>query len=327
MAKPRLPRTASEAWIGGFATPTDRCVGSVSAAAGTVVAAGEVIYLLRPGSAAFLSREPPSGTGDIVAVAVEPRRPARFALAGIDSVTIYDPQLSSATVRFPPGHPEPVDLAWALGRDGETLSLYVLFDTGLLLRLVPGSRSFEDIDVPPVVAMAADEKGRLAFACFDEDNWELDVFVVTDARDGTCACRALEAPLAMARATLALAGDCVAVSFELEGVWINRREDAPFERVEAMAEGHSIAFQGGRTDSALFGGVGDAKGAAIVRVDAEGVAIRVGEVGTQEGTGPRLRKLAWDGSRRTLWAAAGPAGVLWSTEPGAGAPLGATAAS
>ena len=47
-----------------------------------MVAAGEGLYLLRPGAAGFLKSEASTETDDFVAVAVEPRRSGRIALAG-----------------------------------------------------------------------------------------------------------------------------------------------------------------------------------------------------------------------------------------------------
>ena len=77
MAPARLPRYRADAWAGGFAVASPVYTRSISAVDGTVVAATERIYRLRPGATAFQTREPPEGAGDVVAVAVEPRRRGR----------------------------------------------------------------------------------------------------------------------------------------------------------------------------------------------------------------------------------------------------------
>jgi hypothetical protein len=56
----------------------------------------------------------------------------------------------------------------------------------------------------------------------------------------------------------------------------------------------------------------------LIRVEAGGAATRIGELSVPE---PEkgvavVRQLAWDEARKTLWAAAGAAGLLASTAPG-----------
>jgi len=343
MPRPRpsprpLPRLASDSWAGAFAVGSPEYTACIAAGAGTVLAATERMYLLRPGAAGLLARDTPEGMGDVVAVAVEARRPARFAVAGVDSLAIFDGD-AVAFVRFPEDHGEPKDLAWGPAGAGDPrTTLYVGFDTGMLLRLVPEGGDFEQLALPGAVdvavkarALASDEAGGLAFACFDEQDWNLDVWMLTDATEWSWLRRSVVAPSFVSGVEIAVAGMAAAVSFERGGVWITRAKEQEFAEVEALRGGGPIAFEGAAADAALFCAVPDGADAqAIVRVDAAGDAARIGEITAKDNDlSPLLpiRALAWDATRRTLWSAAGRAGVLRSTAPGAPPPMGAAAAS
>jgi hypothetical protein len=62
-------------------------------------------------------------------------------------------------------------------------------------------------------------------------------------------------------------------------------------------------------------------------MDSAGTALRIAEIKAAAGAGPHVEQLAWDASRQTLWAAAGEAGLLCSTAPGAKLPFDAGALS
>jgi len=322
----RLPSDKSAAWNGGFVLANPWYVRSIGVGQGTVIAAGEALYCLRPGGSCFSVREASTETGDFVAVAVEPRRSWRIALAGIDSVTILEGP-ARATVRFPPSHPEPVELAWGPCADGTPGALYVLLDDGIVLRLAPGTRVFEEMSVPPVRAMAADDAGTVAFACFDEERWELDVYVLEDARDGTCSRRTIDAPPFVGRVHLAVAGGAAGVSFEEGPVWIGRGADGPFRQVVEVMAGGPVAFQGPASDAALFAVARTPETDSIVRIEAGGAVMCIGEVDRSGGPLPPIFQLAWDASRSSLWAASGPGGILVTTAPGMPVPLGKSAPS
>ena len=83
MTSPRLGTGASSSLYPGY-------VHAIGVGQGTVVGAGEVLCCLLPGAAGFSVREVTTETGDFEAVAVEPRRSGRIALAGLDSVTVED---------------------------------------------------------------------------------------------------------------------------------------------------------------------------------------------------------------------------------------------
>ena len=351
VAPARLPRYRADAWAGGFVVDSPLYTTAISAVDGTVVAASEVIYRLRPGAIGFQTREPPEGMGDVVAVAVEPRRPRseqRIAVATMHELHLYDGG-GVASLPLPEDHGEIVELLWgpmlttppggAPGpRDAPTDVLYVRC-AEVLLQLVPDRGPFDTImrldgPVTRACALATDHAGGFAFACCDEEDGEVEVWTLA-ARDPELLwhCRRLDAPATFSDMELAMAGKALAVSFEFGGVWMTRDcKEHAFTEIEALrgrlapydrGSGGPIAFEGSADDAALFAAVRDTKSTQhIVRVDAEGRAQRIAEVeveGVDEGTVslPPVRALAWDSTRRTLWSAAGRAGIMRSTAPGA----------
>lgn len=349
MPSARPARYAADTWAGGF-TIDPEYVAAISAATGTVVAATERLYLLRPGATRFQCRDLPEGAGDAMCVAVEPRRPGsqgRFAVATIDSLHIYERE-GVASVKFPEDHGEVLQLLWAprLHDADPTFVLYLRF-ADFMLQLAPeGGRFGTFLQLGGLIeradAMATDDTG-IAFACFDEDSWELTIWFLADPKTTDWYHRNLEAPDFYTGATLAMAGGSIALSFNDGGVWMTRdiREHA-FTEVESLrgrlgtgegGGGAPIVFEGAARDAALLAAVRDSRTTQhIVRVDAEGRAARVAEVETdgsdaQLSPAPPLRAMAWDSTRRTLWSAAGRAGILASTAAGAPWPLGAKAAS
>jgi hypothetical protein len=141
---------------------------------------------------------------------------------------------------------------------------------------------------------------------------------------------------------LAVAGKSLAVSFGFDGVYLTRDcEKHEFTEIEELRgrldsndrpEAAPIAFEGSADDAALFAAVRDTRAVQhIVRVDAAGQAQRIAEVeletDDEKELRPPIRALAWDATRSTLWSAAGKAGIMRSTAPGAPAWLPARAAS
>jgi hypothetical protein len=129
---------------------------------------------------------------------------------------------------------------------------------------------------------------------------------------------------------LAVAGKSLAVSFGFDGgVWMTRDcKEHEFTEIEELRgrddpDAAAIAFEGSADDAALFAAVRSTRTTQhIVRVDAEGRAQRIAEVeidGADEERRitPPVRALAWDSTRRTLWSATGPGGIMRSTAPGA----------
>jgi hypothetical protein len=175
MTKPSLPRSLSQTWPGGFVFEGPRLITRVAAGAGSVLAAGDALYLLSPGATSFGRREIPPDVGDVVAVAVEPRRSARLAVAGMDAVLIFDGKRVDR-VHLAGQGVEVSELAWALSDRGDALHLYALLSDGTVLRLAPGTGDIDELELPPVDAIAADEAGELVFACYNEGCWSLDIY-------------------------------------------------------------------------------------------------------------------------------------------------------
>jgi hypothetical protein len=357
---PRLPRLDSDAWRGGFVIDSPAYTRSVSALAGTVVAGTECIYRLRPGATQFHSRPLPARAIEVLDFAVEPRvanRPVRFAAATSPRALHLVDDKGVATVPFPEDHGEVLGLMWAprLVNERPTMCLHLRFEQFQLL-LVPDGRTGDfartEFPAPQVVAMATDGAGGLAFAVLDEEEWFLDVWWLIDLEKDEWFHRGLEAPSFFDGARLAVAGKAVAVSAGRE-VWMSRDPmEHEFVEIEALRSrddafvegGAAIAFDGAGPDAALFAAVREAKErSAIVRVDAEGRHERIveltvegqdgdGSPGGGEGEGdegppaPIIHEMAWDATRRTLWSAAGEAGVMCTTEPGSPVPLGETGA-
>jgi hypothetical protein len=341
-----LPRHRSGAWSGGLVVESPVYTASIAAGAGTVVAATECIYRLRSGATQFQMRDNPKGFGDVVAVAVEPRasgRPARFAAATMGAVHLFDGE-GVASVRFPEDHGEVHDVLWVprVVEGGSVVDcLHVFFDDFRLVLVPDGSPLGALVRSPwpseRIDAIATDGAGGLAYARYDGDCDELEVFVPIDLAADEWG--SLHCPVdSFFGAKLAIAGDAVAVSFERGGVWLTRnikeREFVELEELRGLDPvkggdgGGAIAFEGAGSDAALFAVIREThQRSAIVRVDAPGRHERIAEVemtvegedGDADALGslPMIRAMAWDATRRTLWSAAGRAGVMYSTAPGA----------
>jgi hypothetical protein len=172
MNKPRLPTSLSKAWPGGFALRAPQTAYRISAAKGSVLAGDTQLWMMPPGASSFLKGSIPERMGDALAVAVEPRRPSRLAVSGVDCVAVID-QGRLSRLSFDEAWGEPSSLSWGLAVDG-TSALFILFDGGQLVRVVPGSDSIavlrEDVRV-----MATDEGGALAFARFTEHEGDVAI--------------------------------------------------------------------------------------------------------------------------------------------------------
>lgn len=340
-----LPRR-DQAWHGGIVD--DSPVLSVSAAGGTMIAATERIVRLRPGATQLQTRDTPAGFGDVTCVAVEPRwagHRSRFAAGTIRELHIFDDR-GVGSVKFPDDHDEVMGVMWAplTGEASLTMCLYVRFPR-LLLRVLPmeGKRPARfELDPWPleghrIVAMASDRGRGVALAVHDEERDELRVMTLADGKENRWSWRLLPTPSSLASVRLAIADRAVAVSFGGEGsVWLTR--DLAGEDFAAVEEPRgadasyrpapAIAFEGASADSALFVAKVEAEDrAAIVRFEAGGGGTRIAEV-TREGDAgaqPQIHEMTWDATRKTLWSAAGRAGLMCTTAPGAPPPVGGKA--
>ena len=298
--------------------------------------------------------------GDVVAVAVEPRRPRReqrIAVATMHALHLYGAG-GVASVPFPEDHGEVVKLFWgpmlwtppegAPDLSGEPIDVLYVRCENVLLQLVPdgsplGALVPIDGPVARASAYATDHAGGFAFACFDEENWDVDVWTLAEREPQLWHRRSLEAPEMFCGLELAVAGKSLAVSFPYGGVSMTRDcKEHAFEDIEVLqgrldpmdrGVAAAIAFEGAADDAALFAAIRDTRTTQhIVRIDAEGRALRIAEVGVDDGDEQRLifppvRAFAWDSTRRTLWSATGAAGIMCSTAPGAPSLLPAGAPS
>jgi hypothetical protein len=192
-----------------------------------------------------------------------------------------------------------------------------------------------------VCAMASDADRGVAFAVFDEEGWELDVWVLENLETNMWVRRSIGAPSLFTGARLAVAGTAVAVAFDgAGGVWMSRNlRGQPFVEIEQLRRGKSdedgeteqlrvaLAFGGSSADSVLFAAVQETpRRSTIARIDAAGRPERIVELTVESDDVPQrsalIEAMAWDETRRTLWCAAGHAGVMCSTEPGSPPPLG-----
>ena len=352
------PPRAADAWRGGFVIDKAEYTACIAAENGLVVGGSSCIYRLAPGATRFESRETTEGFGDAVAVAVEPRaarrpgQPQRWAFATIDGLHIYDGR-GIASLRFPADHGEPVQLLWAprlVDADGRQV-LYVRFDGGRLLTLLPPGRVeegpgiIEEVDghVAEADLLASNGAGAFAYARADDTYTEILVRVLLDLPTQ----RWLEQTLPLewdhsAITGLAVAGRAVAVSLRNGGVYLTLDlKDQPFERIDALSgqprleqgepDGGTIVFDDDKSP-ALFAAVRRSDTEThLVRLAPNAPALRIAEIEREANDPleslPLISSLVWDATRRTVWAAAGHAGILCSTAPGSPSPVGEGAAA
>jgi hypothetical protein len=346
---PSLPRHRGGSWPGGIVFDSPVYTASISASGGAVLAATERIYRFAPGAARWQWGETPEGCGAVTCVAVEPRSPGKprcMVAATIGALHFFDDE-GVRTQVLPEGYgPEVHEMMWAPCAGGldPTMCLYLNFGDRAL-RLMPDDggplRRFEgkfwprnrDDDEP--VAMASDGDRGVAYAMFDEENWQLEVWTLSDFESNSWIGRTVPAPSFFVGARLAVAGRAVAVAFShVGGVWLTRDlkeqdlvELEPFREAEGVAEfdrGAVVTFEGASADAGLFVAAQEtARCSIIARVDATGGVERIAELEVDEAPVVRLiQQMAWDDTRRTLWCAASHAGVLGSTAPGSPVPIG-----
>jgi hypothetical protein len=315
-AKPRLPSRPADTWEGGFLLDPARLVCSVSARGGLVVGGGNDFYLLRPGEEGMKTRPAADDFGLIDVVAAEPRAPRRYASASSEMIAIFFRKNGEDQIlRLTPSEPVPAvtHLAWGGARG--PCSLYIRREDGSVARMNPELTDMEDLDLPPMHAVASDENGVVAMVTFEP---ELRAYVTRDGREMFVRPIHYDYEVEISEHVhLAVADTAVAFAFEREGAYLSRGNEAPFEPCEPLAGAGPLEFEGASSDAALFGGVLEPGMAAIVRVDRAGTAVRIAEMGSEGGTSPTFDALSWDASRSRLWGAAGPAGIITSTAPGA----------
>ena len=324
MLLPPLPSRREDCWVGGFVLDPSRPVNDVCAAGGLVVTGGAGLAMLRPGAQNVLSRDLPPGLV-VRAVAVEPWTPRRFAIAATGRLTVFEgqaPDEPCVEVKFHDPSIETTHLAWTR-QEGRSVVYYRRKD-GEVGRVWLDRGELETIDAPPMDAIASDDSGVMAMISMG--GGDADAADVWTSRDGKAwdtrtLTTTLDAPVGeQARVHLAVYGEAIAYSVgSLESAWgtlvsWDSRQDL-FESCE-FPSGGPVAFHSG---AALFATYHDDVGASILRLPRGGAAERIAQISDEDehaAVAPRIEALAWDASRRALWAASPQVGLLQSSEPG-----------
>ncbi len=323
MALPPLPSRKADAWDVGPAYEKSGPIFSVSARAGRVVVGSNELRLLRAGAHGWLRRDLPDGIGGLAwTAAQEPFAPWRQAVAGEEGVAILLSEKEGGRIaHIEPDEPDVHVTSMAWGRMGARSALYVLWSTGAVACLLPDESETQVLDLPPIVALASDDGGAVGMI-----SWEaFRAYVTTDGASFTF--RSLEFPKAWydeLPATfddpfhVAVSGKALAFSIGWRGTFVSRDvATSPFEPCGPLDHAGALAFEGTAPDAALFGATCTEELASIVRVDASGKAIRVGDIVPEGGVVVPLDEIAWDASRRRLFAVHRTAGLLVATAPDA----------
>lgn len=313
VGSPSLLRRRDDAWEGRFVLVPPRPVRSVSAASGLVVAGGDALYMLRPGAERLRARELPPDLGLLV-VAAEPWAPFRYAVAARGRIAVFsgaEPDEPLVEIELTDPRRDATHLAWTR-HEGEP-ALFVRSRNGAIARLRLDRNAFEDLDCPPMEAVASDASGALAMLSLAPDeeaawvskpdgSWELrplTTIPVADEGDD-------------AGLHLVIAGPAVAYSADGIGTYVSWEREADFDRCGDLFWG-PVAFQ---DEGALFSAYSVETTMTITRFTRQGDVTRIAEIeaGGEEAE-PTITAVAWDAPRRTLWAASPEAGLLACTEP------------
>jgi hypothetical protein len=117
---------------------------------------------------------------------------------------------------------------------------------------------------------------------------------------------------------VAVAGKAVACSLGQYGAFVCRDIGAqPFVKSEPLSLAGALAFEGSSPDAALFGATWTDAITSIVRVDALENATRVGDLRVSTGLAVPFDEIAWDASRRRLFAVHRQVGLVVATAPDA----------
>ena len=321
MKLPPLPRRMADAWDLGFAEGLRGRVNSVSAHAGRVVVGGENVHQIDAGAENWLGRPRPDGVGEVWFVAQEPWSPFRRAILSDEGIAIYMSNKPGGRIAHVAGGKtlDASGLVW--GRLRKKSAVLALWDTGEVGFFIPEEEFGANLDLPPMVALASDGEGTVAMLSLDP----LQVWVTRDGERYTHS--SLDAPEDWWDALpaefdfpfhLAVAGKAVAYSFGQHGAFVCRDvAKQPFVKCEPLSLAGALAFEGSSPDAALFGATATDAFSSIVRVDVSGNAVRVGDLRATPGPAVPFSEMAWDGSRRMLFAVHPEVGLAVATAPDA----------
>jgi len=318
MTLPPLPSRTADAWEMGPAFDKTGSIFSVSAHAGRVLVGGHKLHRLRAGDQSWQQRDLPPKVGMAWNAAQEPWAPWRQAVASEEGVAIFLGKEGDGRIAHvrPKGRDTYVtNLAW--GRVGQRSALFVLWDNGEVVRLFPEKGEQDILALPPIAALAGDGNGSVGMLAWEE----LTVYVT----DGSQKARfrrieftkdwydalpeTIDSPF-----HLAVAGKAVALSVGWEGAFVTRDiETKPFEKCEPLSLAGALCFEGPSSDAALYGSVNTESLTSIVRVDASGHAVRLGDLLPPRGAAVPFDEIAWDASRRRVYAVHRQAGLVVAT--------------
>jgi hypothetical protein len=261
------------------------------------------------------SRAPPLDIGAIRAAAAELRAPFRYAVASADMVAVfYRAPGGDQIMRLRATPPGPVATHLAWGREGAESALYVRWNDGAVVRVKQDLSGVDSTDLPPMDAIAADHDGVLAMISLAPPSPR--VYLTSDGENLEYRAAAIGAAPG-GHVYLAVAGAAVAVAVDHGGAHVSRAPDADFIPCAPLALAGPLEFDGTAPGATLFGAAHFAAHTSIVRVAADGDAIRIADFSADAAPPPRITGLGWDASRHMLWGASPQMGLITCTSPDA----------
>jgi hypothetical protein len=311
MAKPRAKKSASglEAlrWSTREVVEPGTPVGPVTCSAGCIVFAGASLYRIPPKTWTVQYRGLPETTDLPLSIAMEPRPPFRVAVGPeTGDVVIFTDTSTSSSIMVhgfseQRGAKQAAQLAW-VEHEGQSSLFARTLDGGLFRMQAEG---FDELEVPPVRAIAQDDEGTFAALTVVDGNPK--VIVSPDGGDSW-----FLRPLGVeveaepdAPAYLALAGTALAVVVGDSGPFVSR---APGKRTErhaghdGLSRAYAMAFAGSDPGVPLYVALRrtEAEPAAVSLMAPDGSVLRVMDFVCDDMEPLELGAITWDSARRSL---------------------------
>jgi hypothetical protein len=242
-----------------------------------------------------------------LSIAMEPRPPYRVAVGpeSGDVVIFTDTSTSSSITGHgfsaQRGSKQAVELAW-VSNDGQS-SLFVRTHDGGLFRMQ--AEGFDQLEVPPVRAIAHDERG--AFAALTVVDGTPRVITTPDGGEAW-----FLRPLGVeveaepdAPASLAMADTAVAVVVGDSGPFVSRSPDTPTERHgdhDGLERAQAVAFAGNDAGAPLYVALRRTaqEPASLSLLSPDGSVLRVMDFLCEDHLPLELGTIVWDSARRAL---------------------------
>ncbi|MEI7893738.1 MAG: hypothetical protein WCI05_11635 [Myxococcales bacterium] len=173
MTRPSLPRHREDSWQGSFLLNPARPVRGISVGGGRVMAGGDALYLLPRGAQQVTTRELPPDLA-LVAIAVEPWPPFRYALAGRRVIAVFSPDAPGdpiVEVSFATPEDDATHLAWT--RHNGQVMIYFRGRNGRIGRIRIDEEGCEHLEAPPIAAIASDAAGVMAMISIVDDDADI----------------------------------------------------------------------------------------------------------------------------------------------------------